>query len=106
MRVILALVVLALCFWLGGCSRPNQAAYAKPAASHPSKAVRKPPKPIKTAVKPQPPRSPNALVQPPTTAEAKFKAAQEKAKLSGVHTLTQKDIEGLTSEQIKELRGY
>ena len=39
-------------------------------------------------------------------AEAKFKAAQTKAKLSGVHTLTQKDIEGLSYEQIKELRGY
>src|SRR4249920_2159730 len=39
-------------------------------------------------------------------AEAKFKAAQAKAKLHGVHTLTQKDIEGLSYEQIKELRGY
>ena len=39
-------------------------------------------------------------------ADTKFKAAQEKAKLSGVHTLTQKDIEGLSLEQIKQLRGY
>jgi hypothetical protein len=38
--------------------------------------------------------------------DVKFKAAKEKAKVSGVHTLTQKDIEGLTPEQIKKLRGY
>jgi hypothetical protein len=39
-------------------------------------------------------------------AEAKFKAAQAKAQRDGVETLTQKDIEGLTLEQIKQLRGY
>jgi hypothetical protein len=38
--------------------------------------------------------------------QAKFKAAQAKAKLGGVDTLTQKDIEGLSHEQIKQLRGY
>jgi hypothetical protein len=38
--------------------------------------------------------------------EARFKTAQAKAKLSGVHTLTQEDIKGLSPEQIKELRGY
>jgi hypothetical protein len=38
--------------------------------------------------------------------DAKFKAAQAKAKLSGVDTLTQEDIEGLSYEQIKQLRGY
>jgi hypothetical protein len=39
-------------------------------------------------------------------AEAKFKAAQAKAKLGGVHTLTKQDIDGLSPEQIKALRGY
>ena len=39
-------------------------------------------------------------------AEAKFKAAEIKAKLGGVHTLTKEDIDGLSPEQIKELRGY
>jgi hypothetical protein len=38
--------------------------------------------------------------------EAKFKAAEAKAKRDGVETLTQKDIEGLSLEQIKRLRGY
>jgi hypothetical protein len=38
--------------------------------------------------------------------DAKFKAAQVKAKRDGVQTLTQKDIEGLSYEQIKQLRGY
>ena len=39
-------------------------------------------------------------------AETKFKAAQAKAQRDGVETLTQKDIEGLSLEQIKQLRGY
>ena len=39
-------------------------------------------------------------------AETKFKAAQAKAQRDGVETLTQKDIEGLSLDQIKQLRGY
>ena len=39
-------------------------------------------------------------------AETKFNAAQAKARRDGVETLTQKDIEGLSLEQIKQLRGY
>jgi hypothetical protein len=38
--------------------------------------------------------------------EAKFKAAEAKAKREGVHSLTSEDIEGLSDEQIKQLRGY
>jgi hypothetical protein len=38
--------------------------------------------------------------------EAKFKAAEAKAKREGVHSLTNEDIEGLSDEQIKQLRGY
>jgi hypothetical protein len=42
-----------------------------------------------------------------TGAEAKFKAAQAKAeKLGGVDKLTSEDIEGLSQEQLKQLRGY
>jgi hypothetical protein len=44
-----------------------------------------------------------ALGQEP---DAKFKAAQAKAKLEGVDALTREDIEGLSREQLKELRGY
>jgi hypothetical protein len=40
-------------------------------------------------------------------AAVKFKAAQAKAKqLGGVHKLTREDIDGLSDEQIKQLRGY
>jgi hypothetical protein len=40
-------------------------------------------------------------------AEVKFKAAQAKAKkLGGPQTLTREDIDGLSDEQIKQLRGY
>jgi hypothetical protein len=42
----------------------------------------------------------------PATAEAKFEAVQVKAKKLGVHQLTQEDIEGLSYDQIKQLRGY
>jgi hypothetical protein len=38
--------------------------------------------------------------------EAKFKAAQEKAKRAGVDALTQADIQGLSSKQLKQIRGY
>ena len=42
-----------------------------------------------------------------TGAEAKFKAAQAKAeKLGGVDKLTSEDIEGLSGEQLRQLRGY
>ena len=38
--------------------------------------------------------------------EAKFKAAQAKAKRAGVDALTQADIEGLSPGQLKQIRGY
>ena len=42
-----------------------------------------------------------------TQTDAKFKAAQAKAtKLGGVDKLTREDIEGLSPEQLKQLRGY
>jgi hypothetical protein len=59
--------------------------------------------PMALSASPSPPRGAGAVGQ---EAEVKFKAAQAKAKLGGVHTLTQKDIEGLSLEQIKQLRGY
>jgi hypothetical protein len=59
----------------------------------------------------QQPRSTMARTAAATSAveqhsNVKFKAAQAKAKRDGVQTLTQKDIEGLSYEQIKQLRGY
>ena len=39
-------------------------------------------------------------------AETKFKAAQAKAEKLGVDELTSEDIEGLSQEQLKQLRGY
>jgi hypothetical protein len=68
--------------------------------------VRKPqqvPSPIALSASPSPTGGSGAVGQ---EAEVRFKAAQAKAKLGGVHTLTQKDIDGLSLEQIKQLRGY
>ena len=42
----------------------------------------------------------------PRDVDAKFKAAREESEGNGVENLTQKDIEGLSSEQLKQLRGY
>ena len=70
-----------------------------------------------SSVPPLPPRKPEQD-QPPTSAtregsgtieqetEGNFKAAESKAKREGVHSLTSEDIEGLSDEQIKQLRGY
>ena len=41
-----------------------------------------------------------------TEADSKFKAAQAKAEKVGIDKLTREDIEGLSDEQIKQLRGY
>jgi hypothetical protein len=158
MRVVIAVVILAVSFPLNGCSRPQQAAYAKPLRSswvnpqsrprspklikartiRPPHSVSKPPQPTKaSSVKPPKPVStvptkatsaepPPSLPQrkpeqPPTNAsvpsregsdtveqeaEAKFKAAEAKAKREGVDALTREDIEGLSPEQLKQLRGY
>ena len=87
----------------------------------------KPPKPVGTvatnasSVEPPPPLPQRNPEQPPRNAsvpsregsktvepeaEAKFKAAEAKAKREGVDSLTSEDIEGLTPEQLKEIRGY
>ena len=87
----------------------------------------KPPKPVGTvatnasSVEPPPPLPQRNPEQPPRNAsvpsregsksvepeaKAKFKAAEAKAKREGVDSLTSEDIEGLTPEQLKEIRGY
>jgi hypothetical protein len=160
MRVVIAVVILAVSIPLNGCCRPQQAAYAKPNRSNwvnpqarprrpdlikassvrppqpiskptaPNKqSLVKPPQPVSTASEPTkgsrsepspqlPQRKPE---QPPTNAsvpsredsntveqerDAKFKAAQAKAKRQGVDALTREDIDDLSTEQLKALRGY
>jgi hypothetical protein len=48
----------------------------------------------------------SGLISSQQKAQAKFKAAQAKAKRAGVDALTQADIEGLNPEQLKQIRGY
>src|SRR5262245_29370454 len=157
MRVIVAVVILAVSIPLNGCCRPQQAAYANPnrsswenpqarprspklikassvkppqpirTVSEPAKASSvKPPRPVSkvpeptegTSAEPPPPPPQKKPEQPPMNAsvpsnegsktaeqEAKFKAAQAKAKREGVDSLTREDIEGLTPDQLKEIRG-
>ena len=72
--------------------------------------LKPPPLPVRKPQRVQSPMALSASPSPPGVvgqeAEVKFKAAQAKAKLGGVQTLTQKDIDGLSLEQIKQLRGY
>jgi hypothetical protein len=98
--------------WYGNRAypRPNT---PPPAAAHAYPRSKTPPPAAAQARRPAPTRSATATataapaaVPPKPNAQAKFMAAQAKAKRDGVETLTQKDIEGLTPEQIKQLRGY
>ena len=80
--------------------------------------IRKLPEPTQpSSVPPLPPRKPEQDHSPTSATregsgtieqetEGKFKAAEAKAKREGVHSLTSEDIEGLSDEQIKQLRGY
>jgi hypothetical protein len=97
MRLIIAFTALAVCLYAGGCTRPSQTAHAKPGTS---------PRPHPTAVKKSSKATQVTAVKSQPDADAKFNAAQEKARVNGVQTLNQKDIEGLSLEQIKQLRGY
>jgi hypothetical protein len=77
-----------------------------------------PPRAVVHGRRPQPARSTSAISpKRPKTAKTlpsaaavqrpdRFEAAQAKAKRDGVHTLTQKDIEGLSVAQLKQIRGY
>ena len=156
MRVLFAFIVLAISLSLSGCSRPHQAAHAKPlpsswekpqprpsppkwtkvSSAKPPQPVTQRPKRIKatstkptqvvreiskstqpSSVPPLPPRKPEQNHSPTSASqdnsgtveqesEVNFKAAEAKAKREGVHSLTSEDIEGLSDEQIKQLRGY
>jgi hypothetical protein len=110
-------------------SRPSPPKRHKASSAEPDQAISQRPKRIRTtsarkprestqpsSVPPLPSRKPED--QSPTSAsrdssgtvepeaEAKFKAAEAKARREGVHSLTSEDIQGLSPDQIKELRGY
>ena len=87
-------------------------------SAKPTLVIRKLPEPTQpSSVPPLPPRKPEQDHSPTSATregsgtieqetEGKFKAAEAKAKREGVHSLTSEDIEGLSDEQIKQLRGY
>ena len=156
MRVIIALIAVALSLSFNGCAaRPNRATYAQPVRSNwhpqsrpkltkaslgkPTLPISKVPKDSKasmvklssppnklrepTTERPVPPLPPKKPEQSPSATpasvpsredsgtveqerEAKFNAAEAKAKREGVEALTSEDIDGLSLEQIKKLRGY
>ena len=80
----------------------GERAYPRPRTATPPTAHRQAPGPARSkTAKKEAPRV--AVAQ---KSDVKFKAAQAKAKRDGVHTLTQKDIEGLSVAQLKQIRGY
>ena len=86
--------------------KPTKLSSVKP----PPLPVRELPEPTKLSSAEPPPlpvRKPQkALEVVGQEEEAKFKAAQAKAAKVGVENLTERDIDGLSFEQIKQLRGY
>jgi hypothetical protein len=67
--------------------------------------------PVMESPPPLPPRKPEPMSALDSHEHAinpngKFSAAKEKAKRDGVHSLTSEDIQGLSQEQVEELRGY
>ena len=85
-----------------GPDRYGDRAYPRPKTPPPAAAYERRPAPTRSA------RAKTGPVAAPVKqeADARFKAVQAKAKRVGVQMLTQKDIEGLSPEQIKQLRGY
>lgn len=82
--------------------RYGDRAYQRPNMPPTAAAQERRPGPTRTATAKARPAA--APVKPDP--DARFKAVQAKAKRVGVERLTQKDIEGLSPEQIKQLRGY
>jgi hypothetical protein len=82
--------------------RYGDRAYPRPKTQPPAASQARRPAPTRTATAKAGPAT--APVKPDP--DARFKAVQAKAKRVGVERLTQKDIEGLSPEQIKQLRGY
>ena len=86
--------------------KPTKLSSVKP----PPLPVRELPKPTKLSSAEPPPlpvRKPQkALEVVGQEGAAKLKAAQAKAAKVGVENLTERDIDGLSFEQIKKLRGY
>jgi hypothetical protein len=115
---VTALVGFGIRVILGGIYGPiprTQRAYGDRAYQR----IKTPPRAVVHQRRPGPARSKTARTEAPTKTAAsspaprvaqktdvKFEAAQAKAKRDGVHTLTQKDIEGLSIAQIKQIRGY
>jgi hypothetical protein len=92
---------------VGACLNRHMAELSEACKSKRDRRLQAPVRKVQEATKVsslQPPPLPLRKPQPPM--KAKFEAAQAKAKVEGVHTLTQEDIKGLSLEQIKELRGY
>jgi hypothetical protein len=77
--------------------RPYRERAMPPAARHTAQPL-PPPQPKLARTAPAAPAAPSS--------DAKFKAALAKAKRDGVHTLTEKDIEGLSKAELKQIRGY
>ena len=84
--------------WYGTRSYPRSKTPSPHATAHVPQSAPRPPTTVRTPVH-------SSAVK--KGSEAKLKAAQAKAeKLGGVEKLTSEDVDGLSREQLKRLRGY
>lgn len=111
MRVIVSLIVLVALLPLGACSRKKDVAYAEAFSAAPMDQSAAAATTTEYRMLPDGSWTPSTI-QPENEvveqdSEASFEAARSKAdRLGGVHLLTQRDIDGLSHEQIQRLRGY
>jgi hypothetical protein len=128
MRVLLALLLLAMSFVTIGCARRDQATYVdlppEPLSAEPELQISSlsPPSPansdarrsVDDSPRKAPEEKPAAKEQPAAQvvkekheeSRMSFAAIQAKAQLLGVERLSKSDVEGLSFAQIQELRGY
>ncbi|HUU23964.1 MAG TPA: hypothetical protein VMW68_00145 [Methyloceanibacter sp.] len=111
MRVLLGLTIVALLLLQGACARKSEVAHGENYAAPPPVSAAEATTPIRYQLEASGNWSTPAQLDDGAdeqrAADAKFQAASAKAEsLGGVHLLTQADIEGLSYDQIRRLRGY
>ena len=110
MRALLGLTIVALLLLQGACARKSEVAHGENYAAPPPESAAEATTPIQYQLEASgnwstPAQLDDGAVE--QAADAKFQAASAKAEsLGGVHLLTQADIEGLSYDQIRRLRGY
>lgn len=111
MRVALSVILVGVAVSIGGCARKPQATYVElpPVApqSSASEAAQEHAGALRNEVAASRKHwAPSVAADHSKDIDGKYLMARAKAERVGVERLTQADIEGLTFDQIQQLRGY